>query len=233
MKPETHTSRRSAVKRSIRTSICSAAVAAGLITVPASPAYASGLTLSLSAPSPVVVGKPAILTAAGSIPIADLDIPYWFSLDAIPVSVTTRCPTDRWAGYQLATSTGGTGIVLTQREPPDAAGNFMIPVGITPTAPGSVLLCGYTDDGLTNTLAVASLTLNIQAASSSRKPTAAGISADVRTAIRSCRALLAGSALKSCIRDAVSLANRQCRRLRPPSKSSACLTAVRRVRRTA
>ncbi len=220
------------MKRSIRTSVCTAAVTAGLIAVPVSPASASGLTLSLSAPSSVVVGKPAILKAAGSIPIAELDIPYWFSLDAIPISVTTRCPTDRWAGYQLATSTGGAGIVLTQREPPDAAGNFTIPVGITPTAPGSVLLCGYTDDGLTNTLAVASLTLNIQAARS-RKPTAAGISADVKTAIRSCRALLAGSALKGCIRDAVSLANRQCRRLRRPSKSSACLTAVRRVRRTA
>lgn len=221
------------MRRSIRTSICTAAATASLIAVPVSPAYASGLTLSLSAPSPVVVGKPAVLKAAGSIPTAELDIPYWFSLVAIPSSVTTSCPTDRFAGFQLATSTGGTSITMTQREPPDAAGNFTIPVGITPTAPGAVLLCGYTDDGMATTLAVASLTLNIKPAPSSRKPTAAGISTNVKAAIRSCRALLAGSAVKSCIRDAVSLANRQCRRLRPPRQRSACLRAVRRVRRTA
>ena len=96
-----------------------------------------------------------------------------------------------------------------------------------------IIECAKVHVALNPLLAVASLTLNIQAASSSRKPTAAGISTDVKSAIRSCRALLSGSALKGCIRDAVSLAYRQCRRLRPPSKSSACLAAVRRVRRTA
>jgi hypothetical protein len=221
------------VKRSIRASICTAGVAVGLIAVSASPAYASGLTLSLSAPSPVVVGKPAVLKASGSIPIGELDIPYWFSLDAIPSSVTAHCPTDRFAGYQLATSTGGTSIVLTEKEPPDAAGNFTIPVGITPTAPGTVLLCGYTDDGMATTLAVASLTLNIQPASPAPKTTAVGIPANLRASIRSCRALLDGAALRGCIRSAVSRANRRCRRLRPGSKSTACLSAVQRVRRSA
>ena len=43
-------------------------------------------------------------------------------------------------------------MVLTQRENPDAQGNFSIPVGVTPSAPGSLLICAYTDDGLTNTI---------------------------------------------------------------------------------
>ena len=147
----------------------------------------------------------------------------------------TTCPPDRWEAYQVATGTGGSNIVLSQRETPDAAGNFSLSVGVTPTAPGSVLLCGYTDDGLTDTMAVAPLLLDIDPASPTptvdrpAKPTAASIPADVRAAIRSCKALLDGSGLKTCIRHAVSIGNRQCRRLRPRRNRTACLRGIRRV----
>ena len=67
---------------------------------------------------------------------------------------------------QLAQSTGGSVIVLSQREIANAeTGAFSIPVGITPTAAGHVLLCAYTDDGATQTLATTSMMLEIKPAS--------------------------------------------------------------------
>jgi hypothetical protein len=219
----------------LRLFICTAIVAAGLVAV--TPSLASAFTLNLAAPSPVVVGTPAILKATGTIDVEEIQFPYYFSLNAIPTSVMTTCPPDRWEAYQVAIGTGGSNIVRSQAETPDAAGNFSLSVGVTPSAPGSVLLCGYTDDGLTHTLAVAPLILNIQEPSSAQpvttptKPTAASIAAYVRAAIRSCKALLDGSGLRRCIRHAVLLENKECRRLRPRRKSNACLRAVRRVRR--
>ena len=219
------------MKRSISKRIYTAFVVAGLLALagPASTALADDFTLSVSAPGPAVAGKPMILRAAGTIPVRYLQFPFWFSLNAIPVSVTRTCPPDRWEGYQLTRGTGGANIVLSQREQADAAGNFAIQVGITPSAPGSVLLCGYTDDGLTNTMAVAALILNIQPASSTRPGTAA-IRTDLIADIRSCRALLADS--RHCIRGAIRRANTRCRKLRPRRGRPACLRAVRRVARS-
>ena len=204
--------------------ICTTAAAIGLIALAAatSPAFASGFTLRLSAPSTPVVGKPLILEATGTIDLDELAFPYWFSLDAIRTSVTSTCPADRWVGAQLANSTGGSIVVLSQREVPDAAGNFSIPVGVTPTAPGSLLLCGYTDDGATTTLAATSLVLNIRPASGP-----AAIAAYARSGVRSCRALL--SQPGACVRRIVRTANGRCRRLPSPRGRTTCLRAVRRV----
>jgi hypothetical protein len=219
----------------LTTSFCGAAVAAGVLalTAPAAPALAqSPFTLNLAPESPAVVGKPMIINATGTIPPpGDIPIPYWFSLDAIPTSVTSTCPPDRWEGTQFALGAGGTVVVLTQREVPDAAGNFSVPVAVTPSSAGSVLLCGYTDDGLTNTLAGASLVLDIAPASQggSRRPSPP---VEAGQGIRSCLALLAPSEAKGCIRGAVKRANARCRRLRPRRARTRCLRAVRRVART-
>jgi hypothetical protein len=202
------------------------AVTAGLLAfaVPASPALADGFTLNLSAPSTPVVGKSIVIRASGTIPADQLQFPYWFSLSAIPPSVTSTCPEDHFEAMQLANSTGGAVIVLTQREPADATGNFSIPIGVTPTAPGSLLLCGYTDDGEAQTLAGASLMFNIQRAGSGRQAT---IPQDARAGIRSCRALL--SRPLSCERSVIRKANRRCRHLRTGRARTSCLRAVRRV----
>jgi hypothetical protein len=85
-------------------------------------------------------------------------------VDEISASVASSCPSDYLAGSQLATSTGGRLVAFDQRENLDAAGNFSVPVGYTPSAAGGQLLCGYTDDGATDTLATATLSLNITAA---------------------------------------------------------------------
>lgn len=144
-----------------------AAIGALALAISAAPASAQAdtFTLSLSAPT-VVAGKSAVLRADGTIPVRDLFFSYWFSLSALRPSVTSTCPEDHWEGVQLAQSTGGAVIVLSQREIANAAtGAFSIPVGITATAPGRLLLCAYTDDGATQTLATTSMMLDIKPAS--------------------------------------------------------------------
>ena len=212
--------------------ICTAAVAAGLIALvaPTSPAFGA-FSLNVSAPSTPVVGKPLILQATGTIDADELAFSYWFSLDAIPTSVTTTCPPDRWEGVQFAQVNGGSVVVLSQREVPDAAGNFSIPIAVTPSAPGSLLLCAYTDDGAASTLARASLTLNIQPAQSTpSRPSPATIAAYARSGVRSCRALLSDP--RVCVRRIVSRANARCRRLPSQRGRTTCLRAVSRVGRS-
>jgi hypothetical protein len=224
-----------------------AALAAGAtiaLGAPAAPALANGFALTLSPQSAAVVGQPLTIEATGTTPPpGEIAIPYWFSLDAIPATVATTCPQESWQGRQVAVANGGSIIVLTARETSDAAGNFAIPVTVTPSAPGRVLLCAYTDDGETVTLATASSVLDIQPAPSSppagesgppsqsggsRPPSPASY---VAQGIRSCRALLAGAKARSCIRSVVRRANARCRRLRTRPGRTRCLRAVRRAAR--
>jgi hypothetical protein len=188
----------------------------------AGPALASSFTLELSAPR-AIVGKPFVLKATGTIPVDEIQFPYWFSLDAIPTAVMTTCPPDRWEGAQIANGAGGAVIVLSQRKTPDAAGRFTIPVAVNPIAPGSLLLCGYTDDGLTNTLAGASLLLDISSGAAPSPPQ------QLAQAIRSCHALLGGTGERRCVRHAVRRATARCRRYASHRRQARCLRNVRRV----
>ena len=233
-----HATRHPTTGRSLRPARIGAAliaVAAIALAVSASSASAAGFTLDLAPQGEAVVGKPLIIKATGTIPPGSVQFPYWFSLDAIPTAVTTTCPADRWEGAQFANATGGAIIVLTQAERPDVAGNFTIPVAVTPSAPGTVLLCGYTDDGGAVTLAGASLLLDIKpgpsspAGRGSRPPSPAAYAVQ---GVRSCRALLSGPAAKSCIRKIVRRANARCRRLPTRHAHTTCLRAVRRAARS-
>jgi hypothetical protein len=201
------------------------------LTAPTAVASANGFSLKLTASSTPVVGKPMILHATGTIPPQDVGFPYWFSLDAIPPTTTSTCPPDRWEGAQIAEGGGGSIVVLSQSEIPDAAGNFSIPIAITPTAPGSVLLCAYTDDGAAATLASASLTLNIRAEPPTKTSgsTAAGISTEARRGARSCQAVLGSEHRRGCVRTVVNRANRACRRLHVRTDRAVCLRQVRKV----
>jgi hypothetical protein len=228
--------RKGRLRRATRIGALVTVVAAIALAVSASSASAAGFTLDLVPQGEAVVGKPLIIKATGSIPPGSVQFPYWFSLDAIPTAVTTTRPEDRWEGAQFANATGGAIIVLTQAERPDVAGNFTIPVAVTPSAPGTVLLCGYTDDGGAVTLAGASLLLDIKPAPSSparrgsRPPSPASYAAQ---GVRSCKALLSGSAAKSCIRKVVRRANARCGRLHSRYARTNCLRAVRRAARSA
>src|SRR5262249_31332101 len=153
----------------------------------------------------------------------------WFSLDAIPPTTTSTCPPDRWEGAQIAEGGGGSIVVLSQSEVPDAAGNFSIPVAITPTLAGSVLLCAYTDDGAAGTAAAASVTLNIKQKPSSQMTgsTTVDIPTQARRGIRSCLAALGHRGSRGCVRTVVKRANTACRRLHVRNSRATCLRTIR------
>jgi hypothetical protein len=224
-----------------------AAVAVALA-APVAPARAGGFTLALSAQSQAVVGRPLTLQVTGTIPPpGEIAIPYWFSLDAIPTAVSATCPRESWQGQQIAAANGGSIVVLTAAERSDAAGNFAFPVVVTPSAPGTVLLCAYTDNGAFTTLATASLLLDIAPpgqpggngtppggssppshGSGSRPPSPPAYTAQ---GVRMCRAVLAGKKARPCIHDIVRRANARCRRLHARHARTHCLRAVRRAAR--
>lgn len=195
------------------------------------PAFAGGFTLDLAPQSSAVVGRPMIIRATGTIPPRSVHLPHWFSLSAIPTSVTTTCPEDRWEGMQFANAGGGTIVVLTQNEHPNASGNFTIPVVVKPSAPGTVLLCGYTDDGEAITLARAQLVLRIGHARSGRAGGGSGAASVVAYATRRIRICKArgGPKANSCVRAALRTSTARCRRLHPRSARTRCLRGVRRV----
>jgi hypothetical protein len=137
--------------------------------VGATPALGQTHTLNLSAPSSTaVVGQTIIIQASGFNPQDPVfTFSSYLSIDAIPTSVLSTCPADYSAAAQIARETyaqGGEVVTSYQREDVDAAGNFSIPVAYVPRVAGRFLLCGYTDDAATTTLATASLILTVDAA---------------------------------------------------------------------
>jgi hypothetical protein len=180
------------VKRPARIGAALATAAAIALGAQAAPALAGTFTLNLEPQSDAVVGRPLVIKATGSVPPEDVGFPYWFSLDAIPTAVTTTCPADQGEGAQFALGSGGSIVVLSQSQHPDIAGNFTIPVAVTPSAPGSLLLCGYTDDGGAVTLATTSLILNIKPAPAHRR--------SLRKAKARCRRLHSPRARARCLR---------------------------------
>jgi hypothetical protein len=140
------------------------------LAVAATPALGQTHTLNLSAPSSTAaVGQTIIIQASGSNeqePIVDFS--SYLTVVAIPTSVLSACPADYSSGKQVALSSGAQGgEVLDEyhREDEDAAGNFSMPVAYVPRLAGRFLLCGYTDDAATTTLATASLLLTVGGAS--------------------------------------------------------------------
>ena len=102
----------------------------------AAPALAGTFTLDLEPQASAVVGRPLVIKATGTVPPEDVGFPYWFSLDAIPAAVTTTCPADQGEGAQFALGSGGSIVVLSQTQHPNLAGDFMIPVAVTPSRAG-------------------------------------------------------------------------------------------------
>jgi hypothetical protein len=125
-------------------------------------------TLTLSAPPSATVGQPLVIQASGTDP-TDAGTLY-LDIDEISTSVVSTCPSGYLVGSQLATSTGGKLVAFIIRENLDAAGNFAMPIGYTPSAPGAQILCGYTEDGATNTLANYTLPITVNAAGGSPTP---------------------------------------------------------------
>jgi hypothetical protein len=131
----------------------------------ASRALADGYTLHLSAPAPAVVAQPIIIQATGGDPPPEQYwAAAWIEVVSIPTTVMTTCPASDQDGTAVATGTGGSVLAVSLRPNLDAAGNFSNLIGVTPTTPGSALICGYQDDGEGLTLASDSLTIDVLAA---------------------------------------------------------------------
>ncbi len=107
-----------------------------------------------------------MIVARGTDPVSPRERLY-LDVDAIPADVVSACPAGHEDGAQVANATGGLVITLANPEGYDAAGNFSMPIGVTPGRTGTFLLCGYTDDGATDTLAVSQLTVAVRAAGTS------------------------------------------------------------------
>ena len=150
--------------RSMPAFVVVAATAAVALGTAAVPTWASdGFSLQLSGSSSAVAGQPLSLTATGKNPAVG-DYPYvtYLDVELFRPSAVAACPATQSAAGQLAPATGGAVLAWDVPTDSDAAGNFSIPFGLTPLAPGPVLLCGYTAGLAGETLATASMTLPVQ-----------------------------------------------------------------------
>jgi hypothetical protein len=143
------------------------AIGAAVVAAPA--AMAGTYTLNLSAPPTPAVGQTTIIQATGSNPPDDF-FSSWLDVAAIPASVLSACPAGYLNASQIASSTssqGGENVATALREDVDSAGNFAMPLAWTPSVPGRFLICGYTNDGATATLATSFLTMTVAGGPSS------------------------------------------------------------------
>jgi hypothetical protein len=127
---------------------------------------AGGYTLNIAPPPSLTVGQPGIFQAGGSNPPDDF-FASWLDVAAIPANVLASCPADYLNANQIARSShaqGGDVVVTAQREDVDEAGNFSMPFAFTPTVAGRFLICGYTNDGATATLATSFTTVDVASA---------------------------------------------------------------------
>ena len=137
------------------------AVALAAQASPASAAY----TMNLAAPPDPAIGKPMIIQVTGTQPPpTEWWSLAWLEVVAIPASVVPTCPASALDGGEVAASTGGRVIAIALRPNLDPSGNYANQVGYTPSASGTTLICGYTDDGAGATLATASVALNVPSA---------------------------------------------------------------------
>ena len=137
----------------------------GLAVLPGTAVGDPGYTLTVSGPATVTPGQTPIFHAAGANPPTDFFF-SWLDVSAIPTSVLATCPDDYLTASQIADSAhaqGGEHVVLGQREIVDANGDFSIPFGYSPRIAGSYLLCAYSNDGATYTLARSSLNVRVDA----------------------------------------------------------------------
>lgn len=141
-----------------------AAVAALAFGVCVAEAGAGAFTVRVVAPQTVVVGKPIVIRAAGTIPAQYFRYHYWVSVVSIRTSVLKTCPASAWDAKQVANATGGAILVLSTRAAPDPSGRFVVPVGIRPYAPGTARICAYVDDGEARTLAAGSKRVSVRRA---------------------------------------------------------------------
>jgi hypothetical protein len=132
-------------------------------------ALAYSFSIDVSGPSSGSVGRAVALEVRGKNPAP---AEYWFnsyySVEAVPAHVVSACPGGHAEASQMAVETvpqGGTHVTpIWVRENPNAAGDWSSALAYTPRVPGRMLLCAYTNDGFTNTLARAQTAIEVRSA---------------------------------------------------------------------
>jgi hypothetical protein len=133
------------VKRFALAPLVALVAVAALFVAPA-PALAANHEITLSGETPLTVGKPTIIRAAGVVaPAAEFWDSSWIEIVALSPSVIGACPADSQSAGSVAEETGGAIISIFNRPAADEAGNFANSFGFTPGpgAAGGVLFCGY------------------------------------------------------------------------------------------
>lgn len=148
------------------TLLLSLAAGTGLLSLAAAvapTALAATHSLNLSGPSTALVGQPVVYRVTGTAaPPAEYWDQSWIDVSALPARIVPACPPNAGSATQLATRAGGALLTIAMRPNKDAAGNFTNQVGLTAIAPGTVLICAYTANGVGATLSLASLTLTVR-----------------------------------------------------------------------
>jgi hypothetical protein len=161
------------VNQSRRASVTALVVTAGAVAagVMASPAAAAAFNLTMSAPPNVFVGAPTTVQVIGDNP-SWAEYPYiaYLEVDALRPTIVSTCPEQSGVAAQLAATTGGAILTIAQREDTNSEGDFSYPVGLTPTAPGKILICAYTVNEVGATLAMAGVELEIESPTGAPPP---------------------------------------------------------------
>ncbi|HEY1277493.1 MAG TPA: hypothetical protein VGF25_21480 [Thermoleophilaceae bacterium] len=142
---------------------------------PASPALGATHTLALSGPSEATVGKPMLLQLSGqAAPPEEWWDVSWLWAVAIPGDTLSSCPVGGQDGIGISNQVGGR--LLTNDLVPliDAQGHFVNQIGLTPWAPGRLLICAYSLNDVGTTKSAASLEYNVRAAQFGGGPPAGG-----------------------------------------------------------
>jgi hypothetical protein len=147
------------------------ALALGVIT-PAAGAYS--FSIGVSAPANATVGRPVPLQVNGvNPPPAEYWFNSYFSVEALPASVFPMCPAGHEEGSQAVVETvaaGGTHVTpVWVRERVSDSGAWLASLAYTPRAAGRMLLCAYTNDAFTHTLARASTAVDVRSAKAKKR----------------------------------------------------------------
>lgn len=127
----------------VTTSLTTLALAAGGLVAGglASPANAiEPGSLTLTGPTAVTIGAPAVMTATGHVP-SDAYLPRYVYVYAIPTSVVASCPATHDSARQISYASSAQGGETTAFV--GVEGDFSVPIAYTASQPGTFLLCGY------------------------------------------------------------------------------------------
>lgn len=153
------------MKRTALAPLAAVAAALTLLALGAAPAAAANHYIHMSAPNPLTVGQPTVIQIDGVVaPPAEFWDASWIEVVALPGNLMPECPGDADSAGLIAEEAGNI-LAIAMRPNSDEAGNFANAVAVTPSAAGSVMICGYLYNEVGYTWAAAIMRLDVVAPS--------------------------------------------------------------------